>query len=383
MNSKLLKRSALLLTCFLLFFSLGTSVQGLAEYADTPQAKSALLMEASSGKILYEYNADEAASPASVTKIMTALLVFEAIESGKINLSDVVTVSEHAANMGGSQVYLEPGEEMTVDELIKCVLVSSANDAACALAEYIGGSEESFVKMMNDRASALGAKNAVFYNSSGLDDQNCNLMSARDIAIISRELIKHKDVFNYTTIWMDTIRNGAFGLTNTNRLIRFYKGANGLKTGSTSKAGFCISATAERDGMQLIAVIMGSPTRDVRNSEAKALFDFGFANFALFEAPAEYLENVRVLGGIKSECKVITESFSAILDKGMQQNIKKTVDIPNVQRAPISSGDCLGTVTYSIGDDIIGTVNVRAAESIEKIGFFDVLSRIFRHALFI
>lgn len=367
----------------LLLSGFSLSAFGLAEYAGTPNAKAALLMEACSGNVLYEMNADQAMSPASVTKIMTALIVFETIEAGKIQLSDVVTVSDHASNMGGSQVFLKAGEEMTVDELIKCVLVSSANDAAVALAEYIGGSEESFVKMMNNRAHELGATNAVFYNATGLDDNEVNLMSARDVAIISRELISHKDVFKYTTIWMDTIRNGAFGLTNTNRLIRFYKGANGLKTGSTSKAGFCITATALRDDMQLIAVIMGSPTRDIRNSEAKSLFDFGFANFAVLNAPAEYLEEIPVHSGVQNTCKVITESFNTVLDKGKLQNVEKSIEIPEALPAPVKAGQNIGTISYRLDNEVIGTVPIRAAESIERIGFFGLFSKLFRHALLI
>ena len=265
-------------------------------------AKSVILVEASTGKVLYENNADEALPPASVTKVMTLLLVMEAIDDGKISLDDMVPVSNNAASMGGSQVYLEPGEQMSVDEMIKCVVVSSANDAAVALAEFVAGSEEIFVEKMNERAKELGMVNSTFENTNGLDDTVSNhLTSARDIAIMSRELIKHPKILEYSSIWMDTIRNGAFTLTNTNRLIRFYNGANGLKTGSTSKAGFCISATALRDNMQLIAVVMGAPNRDTRNEIAKKLLDYGFANYTVASWDAAELEPIKLLGGLQSE----------------------------------------------------------------------------------
>ena len=249
-------------------------------------AKSAILIEASTGMVLYEKNADEALPPASVTKVMTLLLVMEAIDSGVLSLTDMVQTSENAAKMGGSQVYLEPGESMTVEDMLKSVIIASANDAATALAEHVARSVETFVERMNARAAELGMSNTHFENPTGLDDSVTNhVTSARDIAIMSAELMKHETVLKYTTIWMDSIRNGEFGLTNTNRLIRFYNGANGLKTGSTSKALFCISAAAKRDGMQLIAVIMASPTRDTRNEAAKKLLDYGFANYRVVVWP--------------------------------------------------------------------------------------------------
>ena len=258
--------AVLLLLCFAA--ALAAPAQA-AEFTAPLDCKSAVLMEASTGRVLYEKNADAALPPASVTKVMTLLLVMEAVDAGKIKLDDMVPVSEHAALMGGSQVYLKVGEEMTVEEMIKCVVIASANDCAVALAEFVAGSEEAFVTQMNARAEALGMENTHFENTNGLDDTVANdVISARDIAIMSRELIQHELILKYSSIWMDTIRNGAFGLTNTNRLVRFYSGANGLKTGSTAKAKFCISATAKRDGMQLIAVIMAAPTRDVRNHAA-------------------------------------------------------------------------------------------------------------------
>ena len=256
-----MKKSRLLcavLAALFVFLSAAAGVSAAPEYTAEADAVSCILMDAKTGRVLFEKNADEALPPASVTKVMTMLLVFEALDAGTIKLSDMVQASEHAASMGGSQIYLKVGEEMSVDDLLKSLIVASANDAAVALAEYIAGSEESFVAKMNARAEELGMKNTHFENTNGLDDTATNhVTSARDIAIMTREVVKHEAVFNYSTIWMDTIRDGAFGLTNTNRLIRFYKGATGLKTGSTAKAKFCISATAKSDGISLIKVIMG------------------------------------------------------------------------------------------------------------------------------
>ena len=249
-----------MLTAIILFLSVSIPCNAAPEFTSALECQSAILMEASTGMVLYEKNADEALPPASVTKIMTLLLVMEAVDSGKIKLTDMVSVSENAASMGGSQVYLKVGEEMSVEEMIKCVVIASANDCAVALAEFLCGSEEAFVTQMNTRAKELGMENTNFENTNGLDDTVTNhKISARDIAIMSRELLSHELILKYSSTWMDTIRDGTFGLTNTNRLVRFYSGANGLKTGSTSRAKFCISATAKRDGMQLIAVIMAAP----------------------------------------------------------------------------------------------------------------------------
>ena len=341
-------------------------------------AKSVILVEASTGKVLYENNADTALPPASVTKVMTLLLVMEAIDDGKISLDDMVPVSNNAASMGGSQVYLEPGEQMSVDEMIKCVVVSSANDAAVALAEFVAGSEEIFVEKMNERAKELGMVNSTFENTNGLDDTVSNhLTSARDIAIMSRELIKHPKILEYSSIWMDTIRNGAFTLTNTNRLIRFYNGANGLKTGSTSKAGFCISATALRDNMQLIAVVMGAPNRDTRNEIAKKLLDYGFANYTVASWEAAELEPIKLLGGLQSECRIGYGSVSAVVGKGERELIERSVSIPENITAPVREGDVIGEVTYTLNGEVIGKSDITALESAAKIGYLGVLSRIF------
>lgn len=350
-----------------------------AEY----NAPSYILMEADTGTVLLEENADAALPPASVTKIMTVLLVMDAIADGKITIDEKVSVSEYAASMGGSQVYLEPGEEMTVGELLKCVVVASANDGAVALAEKVAGSEEAFVKMMNERALGLGAKNTVFHNTNGLDDDvEGHVMSARDIALISRELItKYPTVLELSSIWMDTIRDGAFGLTNTNRLIRFYRGANGLKTGSTAKAKFCMSATAERDGMTLIAVVMAAPTRDDRNETAKKLLDYGFAGWETVTASPGELPEMKIVGGITDSLTLNCEGEKLLLTKGGSSKLKCDIVLPEYLSAPISAGDTVGTAEFSVDGKAVATLPIKAAENVEKIGYFSLLSRFFKKML--
>ncbi len=353
-----------------------------AEFSDEVNAKSAILMDAATGKVLFEHNADAALPPASVTKIMTLLLVFEAIADGKIGFSDMVSASEHAASMGGTQIYLEPGEKMSVDELIKSVVVSSANDAATALAEYVFGSESAFVAKMNERAKELGMKSTHFENTNGLDDTAENhVTSARDIAIMSRELMKHEKIFNYTMIWMDTVRGGTFGLSNTNRLLRTYSGCTGLKTGSTAKAKFCISATAERNGLHLIAVVMGSPTRDERNALAAKLLDFGFANYALYSDAESEVGEIAVRGGVESTLSLCKKEFDALVEKGSAAKIETACELPEYVSAPIKKGDKIGTVTYKNGNTVLGTADIVAAESVEKIGFFTLFPKILRWML--
>lgn len=376
--------STILSICFcFIWFSLSAQALPAAEtaipvYPGEPDALSCILMDAKTGAVLYEHNADAALPPASVTKVMTMLLVFEAIDSGRLNLTDIVRVSETAAEMGGSQIFLAPGEEMKVDDLLKGLIVSSANDAAVALAETICGSEEAFVIRMNERAAELGMKNTHFENTNGLDDTTENhVTSARDIAIMSRELMRHEKVFDYTTIWMDTIRNGTFGLSNTNRLIRFYKGATGLKTGSTSKAKFCISATAERDGLSLIAVIMGSPTRDTRNALAASLLDFGFANYGCYRSPAENMPEIRITGGVGNTLASVKEEFSVTLEKGKMADVEMRVDMPEKLEAPIAKGEKIGTVTYLSGGKEIGTADILAEHAVEKITFFSLFPKLF------
>ena len=342
-------------------------------------AISAILIEQSTGRVLFEYNADAPLPPASVTKTMTMLLVFEAIDDGRIKLDDKVSVSQNAASMGGSQVFLEAGEEMDVDTLLKCMIVASANDAAVALAEHISGSEASFVARMNERAKELGCTASNFENVTGLDDTTENhVMSARDIALISAEIMKHKKVTDYSTVWMDTIRDGAFGLTNTNRLIRFYDGATGLKTGSTAKAKFCISATAERNGLSLIAVVMGSSTRDARNELAKNMLDFGFANFAAVKRDAADMGAVTVKGGTAATVGARRAEFSAVVDKSDAAKIDEAVEMPEFIAAPVKAGQVIGKVTFRVGDSVVGTADVLATGDVGKISFWTMLPKLIR-----
>ena len=373
--------SILILLCILVPFSLVLNVSAASaeDFSLNLNAKSAVLMEAETGRVLYEQNADEALPPASVTKIMTLLLIMEAIDEKRIALDDKVVASEYASKMGGSQIYLKAGEEMTVEDLLKSVVVSSANDAAVALAEHIAGSESAFVSAMNKRAKELGMKNTSFENTNGLDDTTKNhVTSARDIAIMSRELIRHEKILEYSSIWMSTIRDGAFTLTNTNRLIRFYPGATGLKTGSTSKAMFCISATAKREGMHLIAVIMGAPTRDIRNEEAKKLLDYGFANYALYSYENADMGSLSILGGVSDLCKTSAEKYSVVLDKNTANNITTKVEMPEKIAAPVKAGDKVGSVRFFCGENLIGETDIIAAESIAKISYWEIFMRILK-----
>ncbi len=343
------------------------------------KAKSAVLMEAKTGKILYSKNEGDAASPASVTKIMTLLLVAEALEKGMYALDDTVTVSSYAASMGGSQVFLEEGEQMTVEELIKCTVIASANDAAVALAELTSGSEESFVLKMNERAKELGLENTSFENTTGLDDTTTSHYScARDIAVMSRELIKHQIILKYSSMWQDTIRNGEFTLTNTNRLVRYYEGCNGLKTGSTDKAGYCVSTTAKRGNMQLIAVIMGAESRDARNAAARAMLDMGFANYALCEFPSEYLEAIPVIGGRISSAAAYSEGFYALVEKSKRNMIEEKFEIPESITAPLKANASIGKITYLLGGEKLGECNIIIVEDVEAVGFIELLGTILK-----
>lgn len=348
------------------------------------ECESAILMEAATGAVLYEQNADAALPPASVTKIMTLLLVMEAIDRGSLALTDTLSASEYAASMGGSQVFIEPGENMTVEDLLKSVVISSANDAAVVLAEGVSGSVEGFVAEMNKKADELGMTSSEFENPTGLDDNTIrHVTSAKDIAIMSRELLKHDKILNYTGIWMDTIRNGAFGLSNTNRLIRFYNGANGLKTGSTAKAKFCISATAKRDGMQLIAVVMASPTRDIRNECAKKLLDYGFANYSLSEFEEGTAGNIRIIGGKQKEIHTYYPSISLLTGKGLNKSIERTVKLEPAAPAPIKAGDKVGEIVYTLNGTELGKVDITAGESVDRMTFGDTLLEILKKYLII
>ena len=341
-------------------------------------------MEASTGKVLFAQNPDEALPPASVTKVMTLLLVMEAIDSGRITLSEQVTVSANAASMGGSQVYLKEGETMTVEELLKSVVIASANDAAVALAEYLSGSVSAFVDQMNKKAASLGMANTHFENPTGLDDTAENhKTSAMDIAIMSRELLTHKKILEYSSIWMDSIRDGAFGLTNTNRLVRYYPGCTGLKTGSTAKAGFCISATAEKNGMSLICVVMGASTRDERNAIAREALDYGYANYALYVKEAATLTPLTVKGGMTDECPIGHAAFSLVLPKGEIASVEERLDLPDCLTAPVGAGETVGKLSFSLDGKEIGSLPVTASESVGKLTFFELFRRVFAKALLI
>ncbi|MBQ4297395.1 MAG: D-alanyl-D-alanine carboxypeptidase [Clostridia bacterium] len=342
------------------------------------QAAAAVLYEPETGTFLYEKEADLALPPASVTKVMTILLICEAIDSGKLSPDESVTVSEYASSMGGSQVFLSPGEEMNVAELLKCIVVASANDAAVAMAEHLAGSEDSFVAEMNRRAESLGMKNTHFENVTGLDDTVTNhVTSARDIALMSAELIlKHPKILEYSGIWMDSIRGGSFTLTNTNRLIRFYPGATGLKTGSTAKAKFCISATAERSGLKLIAVIMAAPTRDIRNAEAKKLLDFGFANYEIYRAEGETIRGIPLTGGVTKSFSASYPSFQRLVEKGKARAIRPERETEESYAAPIAPGEIIGKVFYTLDSEKIGETDIKATDGAEKIGFWGVVRRV-------
>ena len=339
--------------------------------------KSALLMDMTTGAVLYEQNAHEKLAPASVTKVMTMLLIMEAIDSGKIGWNDTVTVSESAAAKGGSQIYLKVGETMSVSDMLKSVAVSSANDCACALAEHIAGSESAFVEKMNIRAAQLGMNDTHFVNCTGLDDDpnaKEHLTSAYDIAVMSRELmLNHPDIQKFTTIWMDTVRDGAFGLSNTNKLIRFYPGATGLKTGFTSSAGYCLSATAQRDGLGLIAVVMGAKTSQERFAGCKAMLDYGFANFALCkpELPTDNSIPVK-LGTQKQVTAIPGEDVKLLIDKGQKDQINIKVALEECLTAPVSKGQKVGTLTVRIGEQILRQVPMVAQDAVPRLTWWDL-----------
>ena len=385
MNIKII--SLLLLFVIILPFSaVRVSGEGIAGslFEIDDSVPSAILIEFETGTVLYEKDADTKRQPASVTKVMTMLLIMEAVDSGALSMDDTVTVSAYAASMGGSQVYLKEGEQMSVRDMLKSITVASANDACVAMAEHIAGSETAFVELMNRRAAELGMVNTHFENTNGLDDTTTDhVTTARDISIMSRELLRHEEILDFSSIWMDSIRGGEFGLTNTNRLIRFYKGANGLKTGSTSKAGFCISATAERDSMTLICVIMGAPTRDVRNEAAKKAFDYGFANYALFKKDAAVLENIPVLRGRAKFGDLVCDGFVSLVNKNDISKVEIKTELPETLTAPLKKDDNVGKTLYSIGDDIIGEADITLAEDLPEVGYFDVLISLLKKLLLV
>lgn len=344
-------------------------------------APSAVLIESHTGQILYEKNKDQVLPPASVTKVMTLLLIMEAVDQKKLSYEDEITVSEHAASMGGSQVFLEPGEKQTVKDMLKCITISSANDACVAMAEAIAGSEESFVDAMNQKASQLGMKNTHFVNCCGLDADG-HVTSAYDIALMSRELtVKHPDIFQFTTIWMDTITHTTakgskeFGLSNTNKLVKHYDGATGLKTGSTSKAKFCLSATATRDDMDLIAVVMASNSSKDRVKDASKLLDYGFANYQCYrdDQPLDKVVCIPLSQGRKSTVAgEVTKQLFMVFDQSIQKGeIKKKIKLKDHMECPIKKGDCIGSITYYVGNKKLEKIPIVAKESVDKWRYID------------
>ena len=372
-----MKRAALFLTVVLLLIvparAAGLEVEG----------KSACLMDVTTGTVLYEKNPSEPLAPASVTKVMTMLLIMEAIDSGKISWDDTVTTSEAAAAKGGSQVYLKVGETMTVRDMLKSIAVSSANDCACAMAEHLAGSEGAFVEQMNKRAQELGMTNTHFVNCTGLDDApeaKEHRTSAGDIAIMSRELLKnHPDIRKFTTIWMDTIRGGAFGLSNTNKMVRFYSGATGLKTGFTSGAGYCLSASAQRDGMELVAVVMGAESSTVRFAACKQMLDYGFANYALYTPELSGETRVAVRLGRADGVNAVLRGDNAILvEKGAKSGITQEVSLEGPVTAPVAGGTRLGTLTIRSNDRVLAELPLVAEGAVERVNWGDIFVRVLK-----
>ena len=347
--------------------------------------KSAVLMDVATGRILYEKNAHEALAPASVTKVMTMLLILEALDCGQIRWEDMVTASETAAAKGGSQIFLKVGETMSVADMVKSIAVSSANDCACAMAEHLAGSEEAFVGLMNRRAAELGMQDTNFVNCTGLDDSEEAInhrTSAYDIALMSRELLgKHPDIKKYTTIWMDTVRNGTFGLSNTNKLIRFYSGATGLKTGFTSGAGYCLSASAQREDLELIAVVMGCETSQERFSACKSMLDYGFANYALVMPEAESGTVPVKLGDSSRITAVPAEEIRLLVEKGKKQQVQTQILLEESVTAPVSQGQKLGTMTVRLGNQILVQVPMVAQTGISRLSWWDIFVQLLRRTV--
>ena len=345
--------------------------------------KSAVLMDAATGTIIYEKNAHEPLAPASVTKVMTMLLIMEAIDDGRIGWNDQVTASESAAAKGGSQIYLKAGESMSVSDMVKSIAVSSANDCACAMAEHIAGSESAFVEMMNTRAKELGMNDTNFVNCTGLDDdENArdHKTSAHDIALMSRELLtRHPDIKKFTTIWMDTVRGGQFGLSNTNKLVRFYSGATGLKTGFTSGAGYCLSASAQRDGMELIAVVMGCETSAERFAACKSMLDYGFANYAVITPVLEGEPRIPVKLGTADFVAVVPSRQEALLiEKGQKNLVNIKTELETEVTAPVSQGQRLGTLSVQVGDQVISQIPLVAKAAVPRLSWGQMFLRVLR-----
>lgn len=355
-----------------------------AALADTEiKAPSALLMEAQTGKVLFEKNSHEKRPCASITKVMTLLLVMEALDSGKIKLTDTVTASEHAASMGGSDIWLKPGESMSVDDMLKATVIMSANDAAVALAEFVAGSEDEFLQQMNEKAKELGMKDTTFKNCNGLDEDG-HLTSAYDVAVMSRELMKHKKVFDYSKTWIDYLRDGKTQLVNTNKLLKSYSGITGLKTGTTGKAGSCVSATAEREGVKLIAVVLGASNTKDRFATAATLLDYGFANWAVTKPPLpnEALQPVPVIKGMSSQVETTAATDGSILvPKGKVKEIKYKITMNQPVTAPVKKGQVLGKITYTLGSDVVKEYSICAKNDVPEITLSSAFRLLAKHLL--
>ncbi|ADQ04894.1 Serine-type D-Ala-D-Ala carboxypeptidase [Caldicellulosiruptor owensensis OL] len=381
-----MRKAIVILIVLLLLFSKSyiCCQEVFGETIQTPSleisAKSAILVDFDTGKILYEKNSHEKLPPASITKIMTMILICEAIEKGRIKLSDKVIASQNASSLGGSQIYLKENEEMTVEELLKSIAIASANDACVALAEHIAGSVQEFVYIMNKKAKELGMLDTNFVNPYGLDAEN-HYTSAYDVAIMSRELLKHKIIRKYLTTWVDTIREGKFGLTNTNKLVRFYKGCTGVKTGSTDKAKFCVSASALRNGLHLIAVIMGAPDSKTRFNDAVKLLDWGFANFSMYSPYSKgfCFGKVKVRNGIEKEVEVILSTdIKLLVKKGDESTVESKVTLPQQISAPVKTGQKIGRLELWKDEKLLGAYDLVAKKDIQKRNLFDIFRMLFR-----
>ena len=375
MFCKVIKKSIKFIISFVVIFSFALAstkkVFTINEESIEILAPSAILMEPKTGKVIYEKNSHEVRCCASITKVMTMILVMEAIDSGKISFNDVVSASEHAASMGGSDIWLKPGETMSVDELIKATMVASANDAAVALAEHVCGSEEIFVSEMHKKAKELSMNETVFKNCNGLDEEG-HVTSAYDVALMSRELIKHKKIFEYTSIWMDYLRDGKTQLVNTNKLLKSYKGITGLKTGTTSKAGSCITATATRGNLSLNAVVLGGANGKERFKDAATLLDFGFANYSMLKPIIDenIFEPVKVVDGMKPSVNIEAKVDNEVLiQKGKERSIDNSLEVVSEVKAPVKIGQRLGRLIYKLNDEVIAEYDVVAVEEVENINF--------------
>lgn len=373
----MIKKLSLALIIAIIFTAIPVfSVDVNAVTEETITAPSAVLMETSSGKILFEKNPHEQRPCASITKVMTMLLVCEAIDNGKLSLDDTITASAHAASMGGSDIWLEEGETMSANDMIKATVVASANDAAVALAEHLCGSEEVFVQKMNEKANQLGMKDTVFKNCNGLDEDG-HITSAYDVAVMSRELMKHEMIFDYTSIWLDNLRDGKTQIVNTNKLLKTYKGITGLKTGTTNDAGCCMTASATREDMSLVAVVLGCNSGKERFSDAAALLDYGFANFSVtqLKAPDDLPKTIKVENGMQKNIGIGCDiNSSIVLDKNSGSKIVSKIDLPESIEAPVASGQKLGTVTYSLDGKAVKSFEITALQDAEKISFASVFS---------